>query len=73
MVRGSCEDPQPQLLGFDAGRSTAVPRHREIGFRLVRKICADLEIPAPSGARRASGVGKSVGKSYGETGGFGRS
>ena len=37
--------------GFDAGRSTAVPRHREIDFRLVRKICADLDIPAPSGAR----------------------
>jgi mRNA interferase HicA len=37
--------------GFDAGRSTAVPRHRELDFRLVRKICADLDIPTPSGAR----------------------
>jgi mRNA interferase HicA len=31
--------------GFDAERSTAVPRHREIDFRLARKICADLGIP----------------------------
>ena len=31
--------------GFDAERSTAVPRHREIDFRLARKICADLVIP----------------------------
>jgi len=37
--------------GFDAGRSTAVPRHREIDFRLARKICKDLEIPPPTGAR----------------------
>lgn len=28
-----------------------VPRHREIDFRLARKICADLEIPAPAGSR----------------------
>ena len=37
--------------GFDAERSTAVPRHREIDFRLVRKICADLGIEAPSRGR----------------------
>jgi mRNA interferase HicA len=37
--------------GFDAERSTAVPRHREIDFRLVRKICADLGIPPPTGSR----------------------
>jgi hypothetical protein len=37
--------------GFDAERSSAVSRHREIDFRLVRKICADLGIPPPSGPR----------------------
>jgi len=37
--------------GFDAERSTAVPRHREIDFRLARKICVDLEIPPPTGSR----------------------
>jgi mRNA interferase HicA len=36
--------------GFDAERSSAVPRHREIDFRLARKICADLGISAPSGS-----------------------
>lgn len=37
--------------GFDAGRSTAVPRHREIDFGLARKICKDIGIPPPSGPR----------------------
>jgi mRNA interferase HicA len=37
--------------GFDAERSTAVPRHREIDFRLARKICSDLGIPLPTGSR----------------------
>jgi len=37
--------------GFDAERSTAVPRHREVDFRLARKICTDLGIPPPGGAR----------------------
>jgi hypothetical protein len=37
--------------GFSAERSTAVPRHREIDYRLARKICADLDIPAPTGSR----------------------
>jgi mRNA interferase HicA len=37
--------------GFDAERSTAVPRQREIDFRLARKICADLGIPPPTGSR----------------------
>jgi mRNA interferase HicA len=37
--------------GFDAERSTAVPRHREIDYRLARKICKDLGIDTPSGAR----------------------
>ncbi len=34
--------------GFDAERSTAVPRHREIDFRLARKICNDLGIASRS-------------------------
>lgn len=29
------------------GRSSTVPRHREINDFLARKICKDLEIPAP--------------------------
>jgi mRNA interferase HicA len=37
--------------GFDAERSTAVPRHREIDYRLARKICKDLGIEAPTGPR----------------------
>jgi mRNA interferase HicA len=37
--------------GFDAERSTAVPRHLEIDYRLARKICADLGIPPPTGSR----------------------
>jgi hypothetical protein len=37
--------------GFDAERSTAVPRHREIDFRLARKTCKDIGIPPPAGAR----------------------
>jgi hypothetical protein len=28
-----------------------VPRHREIDFRLARKICKDLKVRPPSGAR----------------------
>jgi len=28
-----------------------VPRHREIDFRLVRKICRDLGIDTPTGGR----------------------
>jgi hypothetical protein len=28
-------------------KSTAVPRHREIDEFLCRKICKDLDIPAP--------------------------
>ena len=37
--------------GSDAERSSAVPRHREIDFRLARKICAHLGVPPPSGPR----------------------
>ncbi|MGH7215398.1 MAG: type II toxin-antitoxin system HicA family toxin [Tepidisphaeraceae bacterium] len=28
-------------------KSTSVPRHREIGFKLTLKICKDLDIPRP--------------------------
>jgi hypothetical protein len=37
--------------GFHAERSTAVPRHRKVDFRLALKFCADLGIPPPSGPR----------------------
>jgi hypothetical protein len=37
--------------GFDAERSTAVPRIGEIDFRLAQKICRDLEIAPPTAAR----------------------
>ena len=30
-----------------AGRTTTVPRHAEINDHLARKICRDLEVPAP--------------------------
>jgi RHS repeat-associated protein len=33
--------------GFDPERSTAIPRHREIGWPLARKICKQLGIPRP--------------------------
>lgn len=29
------------------GRSSTVPRHREINDFLARKICKDLDLPAP--------------------------
>jgi len=29
------------------GKSSTVPRHREINEFLARKICKDLELPAP--------------------------
>jgi hypothetical protein len=37
--------------GFDAERSTAVPRHREIAYPLARTICQQLKIPPPEGSR----------------------
>ena len=49
-----CSPPANSLIAdyfIPAERSTAVPRHREIDFRLARKICADLSIPPPSGPR----------------------
>jgi mRNA interferase HicA len=36
--------------GPEASRSV-MPRHREIDFRLARKICKDPKVPPPSGAR----------------------
>lgn len=30
-----------------AGKSSTVPRHREINEILARKICKDLELPMP--------------------------
>lgn len=30
-------------------KSSSVPRHREIDDFLVRKICKDLQVPAPRG------------------------
>ncbi len=50
--RGRCErGGNHSVWGFDAERSTAIPRHREIDFRLVRKICQDLQLPPPRGSR----------------------
>lgn len=31
------------------GRTTAIPRHREIGVGLIRKTCKDLGIAPPKG------------------------
>lgn len=32
-------------------KSSAVPRHNEISIFLARKVCRDLEVPMPVGAR----------------------
>lgn len=45
------EGGRHSFWGMDAERSTAVPRHREIGVGLARKICKDLGIPPPPGSR----------------------
>jgi hypothetical protein len=45
------EGANHSVWGFDAERSTALPRHREVAFRLAVKICRDLEIPAPTRSR----------------------
>jgi len=34
-----------------AGAPSVVPRHREIDFRLVRKVCRDLNIDIPTASR----------------------
>ena len=31
------------------GKSSTVPRHRDVNDFLARKICRDLEIPEPNG------------------------
>jgi predicted RNA binding protein YcfA (HicA-like mRNA interferase family) len=33
------------------GERSVMPRHREIDYRLARKICKDLDVPAPTGGR----------------------
>ena len=50
-VRLLREGGRHSVWGFDAERSTAVPRHRELRYGLARKICKDLGIPPPSGSR----------------------
>jgi hypothetical protein len=45
------EGSNHSFWGFDSERSAAIPRHREIGYGLARKICKDLGIPPPSGPR----------------------
>jgi predicted RNA binding protein YcfA (HicA-like mRNA interferase family) len=34
-----------------SGSRSAVPRHREIDWKLARSICRQLQIPAPEGSR----------------------
>lgn len=34
-----------------AGARSVVPRHREVDYGLARKICSQLDVPPPSGAR----------------------
>ncbi len=41
------EGGKHSFWGFDAERSAAVPRHREIKPGTVRAICRDLGIPPP--------------------------
>ena len=50
-VRKLREGGKHSVWGFDLERSTAVPRHRELGYGLARKICKDLGIPPPTGPR----------------------
>ncbi|MGH7925044.1 MAG: type II toxin-antitoxin system HicA family toxin, partial [Candidatus Binatus sp.] len=35
------------FVNRQVGKSSSVPRHREIKEQLVRKICRDLEVPEP--------------------------
>jgi len=42
--------------GFDPERSTALPRHREIGWPLARKICKQLGIPRSNQASECVAV-----------------
>jgi hypothetical protein len=34
-----------------SGHASVIPRHNEIVWQLARKICRDLEIPAPDAPR----------------------
>lgn len=33
------------------GARSVLPRHREIDYRLARKVCGQLEVPPPQGGR----------------------
>ncbi len=35
------------LVNRTAGKTTTVPRHREINEYLAQRICKDLEVPRP--------------------------
>ncbi|MCA9837168.1 MAG: type II toxin-antitoxin system HicA family toxin [Trueperaceae bacterium] len=35
------------FINRTSGKSSTVPRHRQVNDFLVKKICKDLEIPAP--------------------------
>lgn len=37
--------------GGPGGERAPIPRHRELGTGLVRAICKQLNIPAPTGSR----------------------
>jgi mRNA interferase HicA len=50
-VRRLREGGRHSYWGFDAERSTALPRHSEIAWPLARTICKQLGIPPPSGSR----------------------
>ena len=50
-ARELLEGSRHSWWGFDAERSTAVPRHREIAWPLARAICKQLGIPPPTGPR----------------------
>jgi mRNA interferase HicA len=50
-VRKLREGGKHSVWGFDLERSTAVPRHRELGYGLARKICKDLGVSPPKVSR----------------------
>lgn len=50
-VRPLREGGRHSYWGFDAERSTALPRHREITWPLASMICKQLGIPPPRGPR----------------------
>jgi hypothetical protein len=54
------EGANHSVWGFDAERSTAVPRHREISFLLAMKICSDLGVPGADRLPLIRGTGSST-------------